>query len=191
MDSPFAPVKPVPEPDSSEATLRNKEEKVTADEALAKLIQEHEKQVAEWSRLDAEKLLAQLEDAFARLCDENDVAKAAIQLITERSSHIPPYTPVVVAGKEAKRFKELLAEMTPEERQQDDLFVKGLEENARRGYKEATVVVRELYGSLTQLLARITHEPDSSVGVSRILDSYHPNLRFRFYQDKANRKHGR
>jgi hypothetical protein len=47
--------------------LRNREEKITADEALAKLMEEHEKQVEERSRSEAEKLLAQLEDAFARL----------------------------------------------------------------------------------------------------------------------------
>ena len=154
-------------------------------------MQEHEKQVAEDSRVDAEKLLAQLEDAFARLCDENDVAKAAIQLITERSSHIPPYTPVVMAGKEAKRFKKLLAEMTPEERQQHEFLVKGIRKSARRDYEEATAVVREFYGSLTQLLARFPHEPDRLVGGGawKILDSYHPNRRF--YQVKAKRKHAR
>jgi len=182
-------VKPVL--DTSEATSRNREEKVTASEALAKLMQELEKHVAEDSRGDAEKLLAQLEDAFARLCIENDVAKAAVQLIIERSSHIPPYTPVVMAGKEAKRFKKLLAEMTPEERQQHEFLVKGIRESARRDYEEATAVVREFYGSLTQLLARFPHEPDRLVGGGawKILDSYHPNLRF--YQVKAKRKHAR
>jgi hypothetical protein len=133
------------------------------DEALVKLIEEHEKQVKERSRIRAEKFLGQLEDAFARLCEENDVAKAAVQLISERSSHIPPYTP----GGQTPWYKE------------------------RRDYGEATVTVGELCGSLTQLLARTTHEPDSSVGFSvwRILDSYHPNLRFRFYQEKAKRRH--
>jgi len=154
-------------------------------------MQEHEKQVAEDSRVDAEKLLAQLEDAFARLFIENDISKAAVQLITERSSHIPPYTPVVMASKEAKRFKKLLAEMTPEERQQHDLLVEGIRENARRDYEEASAVVRQFYGSLTQLLVRFTHEPDRLVsgGAWTILDSYHPNLRF--YQVKAKRKHAR
>jgi len=189
MDAPFAPVKPVPEPDPSEATLTNREEKVTTGEALAKLMQEHEKQVAEDSRVDADKLLAQLEDAFARLCIENDIAKATVQLITERSNHIPPYTPVVMASKEAKRFKKRLAEMTPEERQQYELLVKEIREDARRGYEEATAVVREFYGSLSQLLAPFANEPDRFVGVWRILDSYHPNLRF--YQVKAKRKHTR
>ena len=141
---------------------RNREEKATADETLAKLVEEHGKQVAEDSRIHAEKLLAQLEDAFARLCDDNDVAKAAVQLITERSSRIPPYTPERLTGWDKER----------------------------RDYEEAIVTVGELYGSLTQLLGRITHEPDSSVGFSawRILDSYHPNLRF--YPVKAQRRHG-
>jgi len=72
---------------------RNREETVTADEALAKLLKEEEKWVEEWSRIDAEKLPAQVDDGFMRLCDDSDVAKAAIQLITQRSSHIPTYTP--------------------------------------------------------------------------------------------------
>jgi hypothetical protein len=66
-----------------------------------------------------------------------------------------------------------------------------IQENARRGNAEATAVVRELYGSLTQLLARFAHEPDRFVGGGGvwILDSYHPNLCF--HQDKAKRKHAR
>lgn len=153
--------------------MRNRKEKrvypgklkVTADEALAKLLEEEEKQVAKWSRIDAEKLLVQVEDALAKLCEDNNVAKAANQIITERSSHIPPYTPEQVTVW----YRE------------------------RREYEEATVAIREFYGSLTQFLTRVTHEPDSYVGrgVWRILDSYHPNLRFRFYQVKAKRKHGR
>jgi hypothetical protein len=127
-------------------------------------MEEHEKRVAEVSRIEAERFLAQLEDAFARLCDDNHIthiAEAATQLITERSSHIPPYTPEQGTGG----YK------------------------ARRDYEEATLTVGELYGSLTQLLGRVTHEPESDVGVSvsRILNSYHPDLRFR--QDKG--RHGR
>jgi len=56
------------------------------------------------------------------------------------------------------------------------------------------VAVREFYGSLTQLLRRMTHESDVGhsfvgVGAARILDAYHPNLRFQ--QVKVKRKHGR
>jgi hypothetical protein len=127
--------------------------------------------------------------------DDNDIAKAAVQLITERSSHIPTYTPVVMVG-EAKRDKKASAEMRPEKREEFKVFVKGLEENARRGYEEATVVIREFYGSLTQLLTRFArepfaHEPDQYVGVGvwRILDSYHPNLRF--YVAKPRQRHTR
>jgi hypothetical protein len=156
-------VKPHPEPESRESTLRKRNREEKANETLAKLLQEHENQVKERSRIDAEKLLIQIEDAFAKLCEDNDVTKAAIQLITERSSHIPTYTP----GGSTPWYSE------------------------RRDYGEATVTVGGLYGSLTQLLGRITREPDSSVGFSvwRILDSYHPNLRFRFYQEKAKRRH--
>jgi hypothetical protein len=128
-------------------------------------MQEHEKEVAERSRIDAEKLLVQVEDAFAKLCEDNDVTKAALQLITERSSHIPPHT----SEQATVWYRE------------------------RRDYEEATVTVGELYASLTQLLGRVNHEPDSYVGrgVWRILDSYHPNLRFRFYQDKPRQRHAR
>ena len=132
-----------------------------ADRTLAKLMQEHEKEVAERSRIDAEKLLVQVEDAFAKLCEDNDVAKAAIQLIAERSSHIPPYT----SEQATVWYRE------------------------RRDYEEATVTIGQLYGSLTQLLGRVTDESDRFVGVGvwKILDSYYPNLRFR--KDQAKRRH--
>jgi hypothetical protein len=119
-----------------------------------RLLEEEEKQFAE----EAERRLVQLEDAVAQICEYKDVAKAAVQLITERSSHVPPYTP---------------------EQATDGSW-------ARHGYEEAIVSVGELYGSLTQLLGRVTHEPGSYVGrgVSRILNSYHPDQRFRFYQVK-------
>ena len=183
--------------------MRNRKEKrvfpgkpkVTADEVLVRLMEKAEKQAAERSRIDAEKLLVQLEDALAKLCDDNDVAKAAIQLIAERSSRIPTYTPLQFVGREAKLYKEHLADMTPEERHELELFVQGSQEHARRGYEEATVAIREFYGSLTQLLGRIAHESDRglAVGVWRILDSYHPNLRFRFYQvkDKPRQRRAR
>ena len=143
-------------------------EKVTTDETLMRLLEEEEKQFAE----EAERRLVQLEDAVAQICEYKDVAKAAVQLITERSSHVPPYTP---------------------EQATDGSW-------ARHGYEEAIVSVGELYGSLTQLLARFAHEPFAhepfahepdrfvGVGVWRILDSYHPNLRF--HQVQVKRKHG-
>jgi hypothetical protein len=142
-------------------TLGDRKETAATTEKLAKLMEEHEKRIAEVSRSEAERYLAQLEDGIAKLCDDNHVAEAAIQLITERSSHIPPYTPEGRTGWY----------------------------NARRDYEEGTATVGELYGSLTRLLGRVTHEPDGDVGVSvsRILASYHPDLRFRL--DK--RKHGR
>ena len=159
--------------------------------ALEKSLQEVEKYIAETSRANAERFLAQLEDALARLCDNNNVAKAAVQLIAERSTSILPYTPVVRVGKEAKREKELLAEMTLEERQKLEALREGIEENARRDYEKATVIVREFYGSLTQLLTRIAHEPDNGLGVGawRILESGHPNLRF--YVAKPRQRHAR
>jgi hypothetical protein len=123
------------------------------------------------------------------------VAKAAVQLLAERVSHIPPYTPLRFVGNAAKRYKEDLAEMTPEERREFKIWDKAGDEASGRDYAIATVVVRELYGSLAQFLARIIHDPDHhnyvGTGVWRILDSYHPNVRFRFYQDKAKRRHGR
>jgi hypothetical protein len=143
------------------------EETVTTDETLLQLLKEEERQVAKWSRMNAEKLLVQLEDAVAKICEYKDVAKAAIEVITVRSRHVPPYTP---------------------EQATDGYW-------ARCGYEEATVSVGELYGSLTQLLGRATHGPDSYVGrgVWRILDSYHPDQRFRFYQvkDKPKQKRAR
>ena len=104
--------------------MRNREEKVTAGEAFVRIMEEHEKEVKEESRIEAERLLAQVEDALARLChDSNDVSKAAIQLVAERSSHISTYTPVQFVGMEAKRYKEGLGDMTPDERQELELFV--------------------------------------------------------------------
>ena len=147
-------------------------EKVTTEETLARLMEEEERQLAEWSRSHAEKLLVQVEDAVAQFCEDNDVVKAAIQLITERSSHVPPYSP--------------------------DQATDGYWE--RCGYEEATVSVGELYGSLTQLVSRVIHGPhsygpDSYVGrgVWKILNSYHPDQRFRFYQvkEKPKRRHAR
>jgi hypothetical protein len=84
--------------------------------------------------------------------------------------------------------------LTPQEREEFKVFAERIEENARRDYGQAIVTIREFYGSLTQLLRRMTHEPDVGhsfvgVGAGRILDSYHPNLRFQ--QVKVKRKHGR
>ncbi|MGP8070030.1 MAG: hypothetical protein ACLP5V_09085, partial [Candidatus Bathyarchaeia archaeon] len=106
---------------------------ITVDETLLQLMEKAEKQFAERSRINAEKLLVQVEDSVAKLCENNDVAKAAIEVISERSSHIPLYTP---------------------EQATDGYW-------ARCGYEEATVSVGELYGSLTQLLGRVIHGPDS------------------------------
>ncbi|MGP8069789.1 MAG: hypothetical protein ACLP5V_07855 [Candidatus Bathyarchaeia archaeon] len=145
------------------------EKKATTNKTLLQLLKEEERQVAKWSRMNAEKLLVQVEDTLAKLCEDNDVAKAAIQIITERSNHAALYTP---------------------EQATDGYW-------ARCGYEEATVSVGELYGSLTQLLGRVIHGPDSygptsyvGRGVWRILDSYHPDQRFRFYQvkDKPRRR---
>lgn len=81
--------------------MKNRERKATTDETLARLM----KEVVEVSRIEAKRYLAQLEDGFARLCDDNYVAEATIQLITERSSHIPPYTvEQVTSGYRVRRL---------------------------------------------------------------------------------------
>jgi hypothetical protein len=148
--------------------------------------------IEETSRDTAERHLAQLEEALAGLCSSN-VAQAAIQLIAERSNHIPPYTPLRFVGNAAKKYKKDLATVTPEERRELKIFSKASDEAAGRDYAIATEVVREFYGSLTQFLTRIIHELDShnyvGTGAWRVLESYHPNLRF--HQVKMKRKHAR
>jgi hypothetical protein len=144
------------------------------------------------SRIEAERHLAQLENALANLCHvSNVVANTAIQLIMERARHVPPYTPL--AGNAAKRYKEVFLAMTPLERRRFETWARGREEDARRGYGEATEILQEFYGVLTQLLTRTFHEADPfslvGVGAWRILESYHPNLRF--HQVKVKRKHCR
>jgi len=145
----------------------------------------YEKYQEREARAVAERYLAQLEDALANLCcyrnHRDYVAKAAIQLITERSSHIPTYTPTRMTGRETKPLKKAWAEMTSAERNAAEAFDEALEEAARRDYGQATATAREFYVSLTQLLTQFTHDPVSLVGVGtwRILNSYHPNLRFR------------
>ncbi len=143
--------------------MRNRQAKGTTDETLLQLLKEEEKQFAE----EAERCLVQVEDGVAKLCEYKDVAKAAVQLITERSSHVPPYTP---------------------EQATDGSW-------ARHCYEEATVSVGELYGCITQLLGRVTQGLDTDTyvgrGVWRILDSYHPGQRFRFYPVKDRPKQRR
>jgi len=129
---------------------------------------------------------------LAGLCS-SDVAKAAIQLIAERSSHIPPYTPLRFVGNAAKKYKKDRAGMTAEERRELKIFTNTIHEAAGRDYTIATEVVREFYGSLTQFLTRTIHQLDRhnyvGTGAWKILESYHPNLRF--HQVKAKRKHAR
>jgi hypothetical protein len=172
--------------------LRNRNEKTTTNKTVLQLLEEREKEIAEWSRSDAEKLLVQLEDAIAKICD-NDLAKAAIQLISERPSHIPPFTPLRFVGNAAKQYKKDMASLTAEERREVKVFSEAGDEASARDYAIATDVVRDFYGSLTQLLTRIRPESDRlvRVGVWRILDSYHPDQRFRFYQVKPKPRRGR
>lgn len=169
---------------------------IAAEQALKikKCMGNFERYLAEETRTKADGYLAQLEDSVSGLCHaSNGVVKAAIQLIAERSSHIPPYTSVRSVGKAAKRHNDNLATMTAEERRTIKNFVKWCDEDAGHDYGIATEVVREFYGSLTQFLTRIAGEPGHGsfvgVGVSRILKSYHANLRF--HPVKVKRKHGR